>query len=459
MNKGKVLYSKDAGTAGNEQSLTSILKQPVTAVQRRIILKQRFYPILLSIILMVALFPPSVQAQPLIPIIRVGLLSNQDSVLISADTNFSILDGETGQLVTALVAGEKATITVLGNDITINGKVVKTEKINTLMVQFKGDHYIQVNKKQYRGTIDIHLTRGKTGMTIVNRLPLEQYLYGVIAREMSPTWHLEALKAQSVASRTYALYNLNKHQGDEYDVWATTSNQVYGGRESEVPQVIKAVDDTAGQVIMSQGKVISAYFHSSSGGYTENSENVWGGYEPYLRGNVDYDQNSPQYQWEKQLTVNELTAIMAKAGYKIGTIKVIELAPLTSPPMSIPERGVSGRVKVMQLIGSTGSTQVSGEEIRKVLGLKSALFDVHVMESNLSPLHGQGSIINKPGIHQMSGRPSETILISGFGWGHGLGLSQWGAKAMAEQGPQGDSTYFKEILKHYYQGTTIKKVF
>jgi len=450
-------------------------------LRRRIILKHVFYYILLPITLIIAFFVTPAQAQVLEPTIRVGILSNQESVFISADTNFVILNGETGQLLTHLGVGEKATIAKQGNTLTINGKVVKAKKFSVLTVQFDGKHYVEINNKQYRGKIDLHLTHGKTGLTVVNTLPIEQYLYGVIAREMSPNWHMEALKAQTVAARTYAYYNLNKHQGDDYDVCATTDCQVYGGRESEAPQVIKAVDDTVGQVIMSQGKMIPTYFHSSSGGYTENSENVWGTYEPYLRGTVDYDQNSPQYKWEKKLTTDELTAAISQLGYTIGTIKGIELAPLTNTPMDIPERGVSGRVKVIRFIGSTGIAQLTGEELRKSLGLKSTLFDVRVMVPvaqagefdmtkkigernhktaiNVPPTRGGGFIIDKKEIHRLSGNPNEIIVISGFGWGHGLGLSQWGAKAMAEQGPQGDSTYFVEILKHYYQGTTIKKVF
>ena len=434
---------------------------------RRIIVKHVFNYILVPIALVIAFWVAPVQAASLEQTIRVGILSNQEHVLISSDTNFAMLNGETGQWIAHLDAGEKATITVEEGSITINGKKTKDVTSNIIKVidfsllTFKDNdgHYFEVNKKQYRGNIDIHLTHGKTGLTIVNTLPIEQYLDGVIASEMPSSWHLEALKAQTVAARTYALYNLNKHQGDDYDVCATTDCQVYGGLGSESPQVSKAVDETAGQVIMNQGKVIPAYFHSSSGGYTENSENVWGTYQPYLRGTIDYDQKSPQYKWEKKLTVSELQAAMNKAGYTIGNIKAIELAPLTDKPMSNPERGVSGRVKVIQFIGSTSSAKLTGEQLRKILDLKSTLFDVAVSAPNLLPIRGQSLNTDKKGVHQMSGKSNETIVISGFGWGHGLGLSQWGAKAMAEQGPQGDTTYFKEILKHYYQGTTIEKVY
>jgi stage II sporulation protein D len=428
-------------------------------------LKRIFSHILLLVVVLMTSYSSPVQANSLEPAIRVGILSDQQNVLISADTNFAILNAITGELLAHFVAGEKATIAVKEKAISINGQQVSADKLMVLKFRDNGEHYFEVNKKQYRGYLTIHPTHGKTGLTIVNTLPIEQYLYGVIAREISPNWPLETIKAQAVAARSYALYTHRKHQDDDYDVCATTDCQVYGGRSSEKPQTNKAVDDTSGQVITYNDKIIPAYFHSSSGGYTENSENVWGTYQPYLRGVVDYDQNSPQYKWEKKLTVNELNAAIAKAGYTIGTIKAIEVMPLTNKFINTPERGVSGRVKAIRLIGSTGSIQMSGEKLRKILELKSTLFDVSVMGpaqqiGKVSPIfHSRDLDGTKEEIHPIGSRPNETVVISGFGWGHGLGLSQWGAKAMAEKGPQGDITYFKEILKHYYQGTTIKKVF
>ena len=433
-------------------------------------MKHILYYILLPIVLIMAIGAHPAQAQSLPSTIRVGILSNQPTLLISADTSFVILNGETGEIVTQLAAGKKIAIEAKGKTITINDKIIKTEKISALTIQFSGEHDIEINKKQYRGNIDIHLTHGQTGLTVVNTLPIEQYLYGVVGKEMPSSWHIEALKAQAVAARTYALYNMNKHQSDDYDVCATTDCQVYGGRESETAGVIEAVDGTSGQVIMAQEKLIAAYFHSSSGGYTENSENVWNTYESYLRGVVDYDQKSPQYKWEKKLTPTQLQGALDKAGYtKIGAIKAIELAPLTKTPMHTTERGVSGRVKVIKFIGSTGSVQLTGEQVRKILDLKSTLFDVNIIvpepivksgvKTNVMTISEQGFNKDKQEKHPVNSKLNEIILISGFGWGHGLGLSQWGAKAMAEQGPQGDPTYFKEILKHYYQGTTIKKVF
>ncbi|MDF2634958.1 MAG: SpoIID/LytB domain protein [Pelosinus sp.] len=423
----------------------------------------------------------SVQAYSSDRDIRVGIWANQRNILVSADTDYQIVNADNHKLLEHLSANEKATIVFNASGFTLNGKRIDAVRLSILKLKNDNEHSIEINKKQYRGDIDIHITNGKTGMTVVNTLPIEEYLYGIIAKEISPNWSLEAVKAQAVAARTYALYNRNKHKDDGYDVCATTDCQVYGGRESEVPRTIKAVDSTVGQVILYQGKLIPAYFHSSSGGFTENSENVWGTYLPYLRGVVDYDQKSPQYNWEKQLTPSEIEEALSKAGYNIGTLKAIGISPLTTQSINIIDRGVSGRVKIIRFIGTNGSIQLSGEKLRKILSLKSTLFDVHIIlpvqksiefeitdkvgnqgskkiEINLPPTSEKGFVTDRKDIHRISGRPNEIVSISGYGWGHGIGLSQWGAKAMAEKGPQDDPTYFKEILKHYYQGVEIKKL-
>ncbi len=441
-------------------------------------MKRIFSHVLLIVVLFMVCAIMPVDAQDLQSKIRVGILSNQQQVLISTDTSFKVLDGDTGKVVANFSAGEKVNIVPKGKVLTMNGQQITGDYIKFS----QGQHDMQVNGKQYRGDLAVHITHGKEGVTVVNTLSIEHYLYGVIAKEMSPSWPLEALKAQTVAARSYAIYNLNRHRDDEYDVCATNDCQVYGGRENEVPQVIKAVDATAGQVITYKGKVIPANFHSSSGGYTENSENVWGTYQPYLRGVVDYDQNSPHYKWEKNITISQLKEDLQAAGYRIGTIKAVELAPLTHCAVDTPDRGVSGRVKVIRFIGSSGKAKLTGDQLRKILKLKSTLFDISMMapveavpefeitknigefdqkklEINLPPQKEEHFLNSKKELHYLSDRPGESILISGFGWGHGIGLSQWGAKAMAEQAPQKDTTYYKEILKHYYQGTLIKKVF
>jgi len=419
-------------------------------------MKHKLHSIFLLIVFLIAICTSlPVQASSTESMIRVGILSNEQKIVICADTEFKVINKDTGKLIALFPIGKEVRISAQGKTFILNNQKVAAEKLSIIKSTNNNKSFLKVNQKEYRGNFEIHITQGKTGLTVVNNVPIEEYLYGVIAREMSPEWPLEAVKAQTVAARSYAIHSLKKHQRDDYDVCDTTDCQVYGGRESEHPRIIKAVDDTAGKVILFQGKVIPAYFHSSSGGYTENSENVWGAFLPYLRGVVDYDQNSPQFKWEKRLTTSELEQAIHKAGYSVGTIKKIELAPLTTRPIKGPERGVSGRVKTIKFIGTTGNVQLTGEKLRRILDLKSSLFDINLSSANSK----QDLAMNKRGVYTLSGQVGDRLVITGFGWGHGLGLSQWGARAMAEKAPKGDSTYYEKILKHYYQGTTIKKVF
>ncbi len=428
------------------------------------------------------LLPAAAEAGPSgQPLIKVGLWSNQTSVILSADTAFSIADADKKYILGSYKAKEKVTVKFAASGMAVNGKPVAAREI-TVVVPAKASAGIEVNRRAYRGTVSVRRTVGKNGLTVVNTLPLEEYVYGIIAREISPAWPPEAVKAQAVAARTYALYSLGKHRYDGYDVCATTDCQVYGGMTAEDARATKAVDDTRGLIVAYKGKPIPAYFHGSGGGYTENSENVWGGHHPALRGVVDYDEKSPHHKWEKQFTPKEIEAALESAGIKIGVLQAIELSPLTKPPVTAPDRGVSGRITDLRLIGSAGNTVVSGAKLRTILGLNSTLFDIKVILQpqktiefeitdsygdrdtktvpvTVNPLPGKAFSVDKHNVRRIAGRTNETIIFTGFGWGHGVGLSQWGAKAMAEKAPAGNTAYFKEILKHYYTGVEIKKLY
>ncbi len=417
-------------------------------------------------------------AAPADQMIRVGLWDNQQSVLISADSDFVFTGGrgEAGKF----SAKEKAAVTAKDGSLAINGKTINQTQV-TVKIQ-KADGVLEVNRRKYRGQMTIKVSTSETGVTVINTIPLEQYLYGIVAREVSPDWPAEAIKAQAVAARSYALHNKNKHGKDGYDVCATTDCQVYSGVESEAVRTSKAVDDTKGLVLTYKNAVIPAFFHSSSGGYTENSENVWGTPFPYLKGVKDFDDRSPHYQWKKEITPKDFTALLAKAGYTIGDIQSLSVSDLGKQPLSAPDRGVSGRVKSIKLTGSKGTVTVPGTRLRSLLGLSSTLFDVDIITSvpkvidvpmsdsrgewgkkkielNVKPVERTGNLAGEAAIHRIAGGKDEKILFTGYGWGHGLGMSQWGAKAMAEQAPPGDKMYYKQILKHYYQGVDITALY
>lgn len=436
----------------------------------------------LILLLLAALWLPAAgqAAAPDSPPIRVGIWANQVNIRVAASTEYSLVDTGSRKVLGKFKAGEKALLSTKDARMTVNGTPVEAREIKLVLAK---PGTAEVNSRSYRGEITIHRTKGKSGLTVVDTLPLEEYLYGIIATEISPEWPADAVRAQAVASRTYSLYNLGKHSDDGFDLCAGTDCQVYGGKDKEDPRAIRAVDETKGLAVTYQGKPIPAFFHSSGGGYTENSENVWGTYFPFLRGVPDFDQKSPQFKWEKKLTPADLEDALASAGVSVGKLQTIELSPLTKPPVAgSPDRGVSGRVKKLRFTGTNGSVELTGTKFRTILGLNSTLFDLQVVlpaekavefeitdnygsrdkkkvEINVPPAPERRLPTDKPAIRRIGGRPNEMIVITGAGWGHGVGLSQWGAKAMAEKAPRGDAAYFKEILKHYYPGTAIEKIY
>ncbi|MNX83588.1 Amidase enhancer precursor [compost metagenome] len=265
----------------------------------------------------------------------------------------------------------------------------------------------------YRGEMELRPAGNR--LTLVNHVPLEQYLYGVVPAEMNPRWPIESLKAQAVAARTYALAKLGQFASRGFDMKPTTENQVYRGASVERVPSNMAVDQTLGQVLTHGGRVIAAYFHSSSGGYTETGAAVWGEPRPYLQAVPDFDQQSPRYLWQKNVQAASLRQALSAKGVRVGDVLRFEVV----------ERSYSGRVKRVKVVGTQGQQEVSGDAIRQAAGLYSTLFNVLG--------YGGGA-----------GRPA-AFAFAGRGHGHGLGLSQWGAKSLGERGYG-----YAQILAHYY---------
>jgi stage II sporulation protein D len=257
------------------------------------------------------------------------------------------------------------------------------------------------------------LVRQGAGVTAVNQVNIEEYLYSVVGSEAIPSWPLEALKAQAVAARTYAIYQSNKESNRYYDLDTTTATQVYKGLNNEYVSTVEAVQQTQGQVMTHGGKVILAAFHAASGGHTENVEDVWTSPLPYLRGVIDYDQNSPVFQWSKSFSTQELSRYFAG----VGSIQALN-------PLRTTARG---RVVTLQVEGSRARKTFNGVKVRQLLGLRSTLFTV--------------------------AREGATFTILGRGSGHGIGLSQWGAYSLAQQG-----TPYNQILSHYYQNSALTRL-
>lgn len=297
------------------------------------------------------------------------------------------------------------------------------KKGQNLVTLFGGD-----GSSRYRGSLEIRI--GEKGLTVVNRLPLEEYLYGVVPAEMPAGWPAEALKAQAVAARSYALAQIKRRGGSPppADILATQASQVYRGYDWETPATNRAVDDTRGVVLTYRGVPAEAYFHCSSGGFTENSEDVWKNRLDYVRTRPDpFDLNEKHYNWQVSYTKDELIKQLAKKEYQFKDIFDLTEKERTASGKRVKRLAVSGLDKE----GRPATVEIANaDEVRIALGLKSALFTM------TKEFDAQKKLAK--------------ATFKGSGWGHGLGMSQYGALGMARKG----YTY-QDILKYYYSGVTI----
>jgi stage II sporulation protein D len=321
----------------------------------------------------------------------------------------------------------------------------KPTKVFTLKLD---DSLFLYKDRSYSGMLEIYKQKDAK-FSIVNSLDIEEYLRGVVPSEMPSSWSYDALCAQTVAARTYAFSRLlsSRKNGAFYDVCDTTHCQVYLGART-TPTTDKAIKDTNNLILTYNGYPIEAVFHSSSGGQTENNENVWQGSPcPYLRGVPSPGEEiSPYFTWYKAYKTTDFLG-MLNSYFKKNGIK--EINSLNS--IEIKECGCSPRVKKV-LIKSEGSEIIlSGYDIQSIFSLKSTWFNFLIYtikdEMPAPPIIKYFKEQNNQNVNL----PLEYIYIYGRGWGHGIGLSQYGAYAMAREG----STY-KDILSHYYQGTKIE---
>ncbi len=270
---------------------------------------------------------------------------------------------------------------------------------------------------QVSGLVQV-LRRGK-GLLVINLVDLEEYVKGVVPSEVNSTWHMEMLKAQAIAARTYALYHHMLSVARDYDVVASIHDQVYRGRRGIDARITQAVESTRGVVITHDGAPIYAAFSSTAAGVTEDAMVVWSKDLPYLKGvECPFDLNSPYYQWKASFRVDELEKNLRQQGFMVGTITMI------SPQTYSRAR----RVATLRVVHSKGELIVRGEVLRKAVGytvVPSTQFTVELV--------------------------GQEVVLSGYGAGHAVGLCQWGAKELADLGYS-----FSSILRYYYPGTQLQ---
>ncbi len=327
-------------------------------------------------------------------------------------------------------------------------------------------YMLKVDNSNYRGYIEIRRF-WDSDMTVINILPLENYLYGVVPIEMGYSSHIEALKAQAVAARTYAVASIGKYSKWHFDLCNSTNTQVYRGFDSERQSTNQAIEETRGQVLTYNGNLVSTYYFSTSGGKTEDYINVWGNNEiPYLKSVDDsYESEKAQYRnWEVTISASKIKEYI---GYDIGDIISVTATRYSE----------SGRVIELVVKGEKGERIFRKGSCRTVFGLRSQMYTINSDKSKVHIKSASASTQSsgldnryiltdsgpqkslEPNIAVIGAGNSKTVLsqkaqnytFNGHGWGHGLGMSQEGAKGMANAG----FTY-EQILTHYYTGTIVQ---
>jgi len=229
--------------------------------------------------------------------------------------------------------------------------------------------------------MEINIDKEHGKLNVINIIGIEEYLYGVLKKEISPRWPAEALKAQAVAARTYAIFNMNKYIDKGYNICASTNSQAYGGVNHEDPLTNKAVDETRGVIIAYKGKPINAVYHSDSGGYTEDSENVWGSFLPYLRSvksKFEEKVSPPHHTWTCSIGEKDLTEKLQKQGYKVNSI--VSIKPV--------KKSETGRIsELVFIIDNNEVINMKANDFRSLIGvdlIRSTLFNIKVIGKELN---------------------------------------------------------------------------
>ncbi|MEW5817046.1 MAG: SpoIID/LytB domain-containing protein, partial [Spirochaetota bacterium] len=401
------------------------------------------------------------------PMIKIGIAEKINQVYVKTGDAYSLSNSDGVQLLKGMPL-ELLSFISTADGITVSdrqGRIILTSS-RPLVLRYEspaaatavfdledgsGYFFAGNETRMYRGYL--HVVPYIEGITLINELNLEEYLYSAVPSEMPSAWPEEALKAQAVAARTYTFANLGRYASRGFDLYGSITSASYKGAGNEAIRTRKAVDSTRGQILTVNGKPINAVYSANSGGYTESSESVWG-FASSLKGipdSPDTERSSslapyelagwilsePEsysgdlrfasrsaYRWSLWVSREELETRLGM-GDKLGRILSI----------TTRGRGVSGRVNAVLIRGSRGDYAVKGDKIRSVLGgLKSNLFMV-------VPKIGQ------------EGLP-EFFIFAGAGWGHGVGMSQSGAAGMAAAG-----FAYTEILKRYYPGTELNTLY
>jgi stage II sporulation protein D len=376
--------------------------------------------------------------------VRIGLAVGAVSAVISGDAGLSVTD-PSGAHLAAVSPGESWRVVTGGTGVALSGPGGGSSAAEIIDVAAADTGaLVRINGRAYRGVIEIF--RDRTGITIVNRLPMESYLLGVVSTEMgrrAPT-EMEALRAQAVVSRTYALRHLRRWDVQGFDLYATVADQVYGGAERETPEGTDAVLATRGRILTHEGQPIDAFFYSTCGGRTADGTEVFQGADrPYLRSVPDvaddgtaYCSISPRFRWRETWGGDQLRAILRQTLPPLG-VSSRDADEVTD--VRVAYRTPSGRVGRLAIGLRRSEVQVDGPRVRQVLRSTSG----DILRSNAFTLTATrgGSRVTR-------------LVADGAGAGHGVGFCQWGAVGRSRTGQD-----YQHILAAYYPGTVLERLY
>jgi stage II sporulation protein D (peptidoglycan lytic transglycosylase) len=383
------------------------------------------------------------------PELRVGLALGLSTVRLGGDGELFVTDDGNGQPVGAIAPGSVWTITVDSNAgfTLLRPDGTRTERHQGISaVNVTEGRFAMANGRRYRGRINV--VRLASGLLLINRLPLESYLAGVLSQEMGSRRpeEREALLAQAVVARTFAVRNRGRWEANGFDATADTRDQVYTGVDGETAQVWDALRATTGLVVRYRGRIIDAYYHASCGGRTAAVEDVFKSAQrqPYLRsvsdasgGGHSYCDLAPHFQWREEWDAPTLRTILTRTLPAVMTVSGDGLQPITD--VQVTRTTSSGRVGELRVVFAHGDVRIAGPDVRSILRpaadrlLQSTAFRLSVTTDG--------------------GRLSR-LVAQGSGAGHGVGFCQWGAIGRARAGQK-----YRDILTTYFPGTTVERLY
>lgn len=387
---------------------------------------RRVFAILLQLGLLLAIAagrPTLGEAEALPPDptqIRVAVVQGQPEITLSIHGRYQVLALENGSVLQDGARLSRAAVRATPEGIFVSGQYLPRAGVQ---IQPARDATIDLNGQRLRGTVEIRQPTDQA-LLVINRIGLEEYLRGVLSKEAPHDWPKEALRALAIAARTYALFQRLSKSTIDYDVTGDVLSQVYGGKSAEKWRTTRAVKDTEGLILVYGALVFPTFYHSTCGGLTEQGS-VMGPYRlAPLSGGVQcpFCSDSPFYRWRQTLTVGDVAWAMKQRDrgsvWPVSDVRIVETTP-------------TGRAAKIQVTGGGRTIVLTGYEFRQAFGfdrIRSTAFSIVP--------DGAGG-----------------FLLDGRGWGHGVGLCQWGTAALAGRGASA-----REILAYYYPAAKMVRL-